>query len=95
MELFSKRLSDSENIRISIRMVSDLAAGDAHYIQVFNILMRMSLGYLNLQLVGRNFFDAAAKVMTSWKKSSKAHNVYIVRLLMCWKQCKSIGDATG
>jgi len=62
LELFSTRKSDDATIRITVRLVGDLAQGDAHYIQFFNILMRKCLGHLDLQLVGRNFFDAKAKV---------------------------------
>lgn len=62
MELFSTRESDKTPIRITVRLVGDLTEGDYHYIQFFNILMRKALGYLQLQLVGRNFFDALAKV---------------------------------
>ena len=62
LELISIRNSDEARIRITVRLVGDLAQGDAHYIQFFNILMRKCLGRLDLQLVGRNFFDAQAKV---------------------------------
>ncbi|KDR24113.1 Protein piwi, partial [Zootermopsis nevadensis] len=63
MELFSTRESDKTPIRITVRLVGDLTEGDYHYIQFFNILMRKALGYLQLQLVGRNFFDALAKIV--------------------------------
>jgi aubergine-like protein len=62
LELISIRNEDEARIRITVRLVGDLAQGDAHYIQFFNILMRKCLGHLELQLVGRNFFDAKAKV---------------------------------
>jgi len=62
LELISVRTEDETRIRITVRLVGDLAQGDAHYIQFFNILVRKCLGHLNLQLVGRNFFDAKAKV---------------------------------
>jgi len=63
MELFSTRASDEATICITVHLVKDLAQGDFHYIQFFNILMRKALGHLQLQLVGRNFFDARAKVL--------------------------------
>jgi hypothetical protein len=63
MELFSTRPSDEAKIRITVRLVGDLKEGDYHYIQFFNILMRKALGHLQLELVGRNFFDASAKVL--------------------------------
>ncbi|KAL1139698.1 hypothetical protein AAG570_006676 [Ranatra chinensis] len=62
LTLYSCRDSDNEKITITIKKVSDLAMGDAHYIQFFNILMRKCLGHLSMQLVGRNFFDARAKI---------------------------------
>ena len=62
LELFSTRTSDEQPVRITVRLVGDLAGGDYHYLQFFNILMRKALGRLQLQLVGRNFFDARAKV---------------------------------
>ncbi|XP_014300280.1 piwi-like protein Siwi [Microplitis demolitor] len=62
MELFSERQSDSTKITISIRLVGELAKGDPHYPQFFNIIARKGLEHLRLQLVGRNYFDARAKV---------------------------------
>jgi hypothetical protein len=63
MELFSMRTVDETKIRIMVRLVGDLKEGDSHYIQFFNILMRKALGRLGLELVGRNFYDAKAKVL--------------------------------
>ncbi|CAD6222562.1 GSCOCT00001028001.2-RA-CDS [Cotesia congregata] len=62
MELFSERNSDNSKIKISIRLVGDLTKGDPHYPQFFNIIARKGLEHLRLQLVGRNYFDAQAKV---------------------------------
>lgn len=56
---------DDKPIRITIRLVGDLTLGDYHLIQFFNILMRRCLGHLNLQLVGRNFYDALARITLS------------------------------
>lgn len=50
------------NFRITIRMVGEVATGDYHRLQVFNIILRKAMGTLKLQLIGRNFFDAVAKV---------------------------------
>ncbi|XP_076292717.1 aubergine isoform X2 [Lasioglossum baleicum] len=62
MELWSERKSDETKIQITIRLVGDMVKGDQHYIQFFNIIMRKCLGLLNLQLVGRDYFDARSKV---------------------------------
>lgn len=56
-------LETNANIRITVRLVGDVAMGDYSYLQLFNIIMRKCLGHLKLQLVGRNFFDALAKVI--------------------------------
>ncbi|KAK0175566.1 hypothetical protein PV327_009306 [Microctonus hyperodae] len=63
LELASKRESDQKMIIISIRLVGDLVKGDPHYLQLYNIIMRRGLEHLNLQLVGRNYFDAKARVV--------------------------------
>lgn len=61
MELFSQSAS-GENVRIMIRLVGDVAQGDYHLIQFFNIILRKCLVYMKLQLVGRNFYDPQARV---------------------------------
>lgn len=52
-------------IRITLKLVGDVSLGDYHLIQFFNILMRRCLQNMNLQLVGRNFYDALAKIPIS------------------------------
>lgn len=56
------RESDQKMIIITIRLVGDLVRGDPHYLQLYNIIMRRGLEHLHLQLVGRNYFDAKARV---------------------------------
>ncbi|KAK5647282.1 hypothetical protein RI129_002174 [Pyrocoelia pectoralis] len=62
LELFVKDEQTNADVRISIRLVRDVAVGDYQYLQLFNIIMRKCLSHLKLQLVGRNFFDAVAKI---------------------------------
>ncbi|XP_063230017.1 piwi-like protein Siwi [Bacillus rossius redtenbacheri] len=62
MEVFSKREGTDAQVRITIRLVGEVDSTDYQYLQVFNILMRKCLRALKLQLVGRNYFDAQAKV---------------------------------
>lgn len=61
MELFSKSES-GEAIRMTIRLVGDVAQGDYHLIQFFNIILRKCLVFMKLQLVGRNFYDPKARI---------------------------------
>ncbi|KAI5642706.1 piwi domain-containing protein [Phthorimaea operculella] len=62
MELYSDRKHDGERMRILIKLTCDVSPGDYHYIQVFNIIIRKCFNLLNLQLVGRDYFDPIAKV---------------------------------
>ena len=64
MELQSMS-EDKTPILITIRLTGALAREDHHYIQLFNILMRKCMEQLNLQLVGRNYFDMAARVIVT------------------------------
>ena len=47
---------------IKITLTRQVNRGDHEYLQFFNVLMRKCLQFLDLQLVGRNFFDPHAKV---------------------------------
>lgn len=62
MELFVDD-ANGEHIRITIRLVGDVAKGDYQIIQCFNIIVRRCLNQMELQLVGRNYYDAKAKVL--------------------------------
>ncbi|KAG6794632.1 aubergine isoform X1 [Apis mellifera caucasica] len=62
MEIWSRRTSDEHKIRITIRLVGEMEKVDQRYLQFFNIIMRKCLALLNLQLVGRDYFDAHSKV---------------------------------
>lgn len=89
MELYSKRDSDEEKIRITIKKAGDLVMGDHHYIQLFNILMRKCLSNLQLQMVGRNYFDASARVevkeykMELWPGYLTSIRQHETSILMC------------
>lgn len=49
---------------MTIKFTAVVEKGDHTCIQIFNILMRKSLGNLKLTLVGRNYYDKEAKVST-------------------------------
>ncbi|KAM3966529.1 piwi like RNA-mediated gene silencing protein aubergine [Aphomia sociella] len=88
LELYSDRKTDGERMRILIKLTCDVSPGDYHYIQVFNIIIRKCYNLLNLQLVGRDFFDPSAKIdMTEqklqvWPGYKTTINQYEDRLLM-------------
>ncbi|XP_028164126.1 piwi-like protein Siwi [Ostrinia furnacalis] len=88
MELYSDRKTDGQRMRVLIKLVHDVSPGDYHYIQVFNIIIRKCFSLLDLQLVGRDFFDPQAKVdipehkLQIWPGYKTTINQYEDRLLM-------------
>ena len=76
MELQSMR-DDKTPMKITIKLTGDLARGDHHYLQLFNILVRRCLEHLQLQLVGRNYFDIAAKVIVTFFYYCNEHIIHI------------------
>ncbi|KMQ97723.1 protein piwi [Lasius niger] len=63
MTFTSTRQSDEQHITITVRLVGDMLVGDIHYIQFFNIIMRKCYEFLQLKLIGRNYFDPESKVV--------------------------------
>lgn len=62
MTFTSTRQSDEQHITITVRLVGDMLVGDIHYIQFFNIIMRKCYEFMQLRLVGRNYFDPESRV---------------------------------
>ncbi|XP_050457731.1 piwi-like protein Siwi [Cataglyphis hispanica] len=60
--LTSTRQSDEQHITITVRLVGDMLVGDIHYIQFFNIIMRKCYEFMQLKLVGRNYFDPESRI---------------------------------
>ncbi|XP_072746220.1 piwi-like protein Siwi [Anoplolepis gracilipes] len=63
MTFTSTRKSDEQHITINVRLVGDILVGDVHFLQFFNIIMRKCFEFLQLKLVGRNYFDPASKII--------------------------------
>lgn len=59
----STRDRDGNDILIKIRRVGLISPLEHRSIQVINIIMKKAMKALNLQLVGRDHFDAVAKVI--------------------------------
>ena len=57
LELFSKRDSDQATIRITVKFTNELGIGDYQYIQLYNIILRFCMDAMQLQLVGREYFN--------------------------------------
>ncbi|XP_065358505.1 protein aubergine [Calliphora vicina] len=60
-ELLTKN-REGETIQIKIKHVGIVDVSDAQQIQVLNLILRRAMEGLQLQLVGRNFFDPVAKI---------------------------------
>lgn len=58
----STRDRDGNDILIRIQRVGLISTLEHRFIQVINLIMKKALKALNLQLVGRDYFDAAARV---------------------------------
>ncbi|CAH1646647.1 unnamed protein product [Spodoptera littoralis] len=88
LELVSIRSNDEQRVRILIKLTCDVAPGDYHYIQIFNIIIRKCFQILNLQLMGRDYFDSEAKIeipeyrLQIWPGYKTTINQYEDRLLM-------------
>ncbi|XP_050436939.1 piwi-like protein Siwi [Adelges cooleyi] len=61
-ELTSKRHYDDAMFILKFKFTNTIEYGDYSYIQVFNLLLRNCLRHLELKLVGRNYYDASAKI---------------------------------
>jgi len=60
----SKRKHDDELVTVTIRYVGEIDPSSNTYIQFLNIIVRMLLEKLNLDLIGRNYYDAKAAIKT-------------------------------
>lgn len=54
--------TDGTNVILTIKFVGQVSMTQQGSLQVLNLIMRKSMEGLKLQLVGRNFFDAVAKI---------------------------------
>ncbi|XP_022818139.1 piwi-like protein Siwi [Spodoptera litura] len=86
--LYSDRKTDDQRMTMSIKLTCDVSPGDYHYIQIFNIIIRKCFQILDLQLMGRDYFDSEAKVdipeyrLQVWPGYKTTINQYEDRLLM-------------
>lgn len=54
--------SDGTPVIITIKFTKEVTMTESASLQILNVIMREAMQKLNLQLVGRNYFDAVAKV---------------------------------
>lgn len=53
---------DENSFTLKLRMTREIRYTEGMFLTVLNLVIRNAMRGLNLQLIGRNFFDAAAKV---------------------------------
>jgi len=58
----TKRDSDGQMIEVTIRLVGEVSPESSEYLMFMNIIMRNMLEKLQLQLIGRNYFDVKAAI---------------------------------
>ncbi|XP_015190096.1 PREDICTED: protein aubergine isoform X2 [Polistes dominula] len=89
MDLLSIRETDSAKIQITVKFAREVPKNDFYYLQFFNLIMRKCLEFLNLQLVGRNFYDPHNKIDISqfklelWPGYFTAIKEHEQNILMC------------
>ncbi|XP_013147674.1 PREDICTED: protein aubergine-like [Papilio polytes] len=75
-------------MRIMIKLTTAVSPGDYHYLQVFNIIIRKCFHLLQLNLVGRDFFNPEAKIdipeynLQIWPGYKTTINQYEDKILM-------------
>lgn len=69
---FMTKDREENPIQITVKFVKLISMLNGESIQVLNLILRNSLAALDLQLVGRNFFDAIAKVISGFSIETTA-----------------------
>lgn len=62
IEIVTRDDRNDQEVLITMHRVGIISPNEAVYIQVLNVIMKKALDALQLKLVGRDYFDAAATV---------------------------------
>ncbi|KAK8395790.1 hypothetical protein O3P69_005712 [Scylla paramamosain] len=62
-ELVSKLEDGGTVFQLRLKFIKEVNFMDPEYMQLMNILMRRCMEYLNLQLIGRNYYNASAEIV--------------------------------
>lgn len=65
---FVSKTREGEPVKIIVKFVGVVQITDMQYLQILNLILRRAMEGLNLQLVGRNFFDAVAKIKVDFRE---------------------------
>lgn len=69
--VITTKRQDGSPVTITIKFTKEIVMTEAASLQILNVILRDAMQKLRLQLVGRNFFDALAKVRSFLKKMSR------------------------
>ncbi|XP_046439550.1 piwi-like protein Siwi [Daphnia pulex] len=61
LELASRRTSDETDVKITLDFKNEIQAGDPVYNSVMNLILRRCLANLNMVMIRRDYYDAAAR----------------------------------
>lgn len=61
-ELVSRREDDTV-FQLRLKFIKEISFMDSEYMQVMNILMRRCMENLNMQLIGRNYYNSSAEIV--------------------------------
>lgn len=65
---FTTKNREGEAVKIIVKYVGVVQTTDVQYLQILNLILRRAMEGLKLQLVGRNFFDAIAKIKVDFRE---------------------------
>lgn len=65
---FVSKTREDEPVKIIVKKVGIVQITDVQYLQILNLILRRAMEGLKLQLVGRNFFDAIAKIKVDFRE---------------------------
>lgn len=78
---FMAKDREGNPIQTTVKFVNLVSMATAASVQILNLILRRSMEALKLQLVGRNFFDAVAKVDLCVIRSTKTKiNFFSVKI---------------
>jgi len=60
--IFCSKRRDGDDVKITVRLVGEIDPSSIQYLQFLNIVLKNVMGRMNLDMIGRNFYDKQAAV---------------------------------
>ena len=67
-KILETKTRKGEDVTVKLRLVEELRPTDHHFISFYNIILRKMLENLNLELVGRNYYNPGSKIELKQQK---------------------------